>query len=295
MATLNKNNFLIWEGSFNDAPFSNVATDDSASMLITAAFVELQPLLNDISTYGINVLSFEFTLQDNLITLATWDSVTQKIKYFPPAGISPGVRLLKYRWRDNFGNLSNEATVSIDVQPRATAWRGDPSSYVCDNPGVTNGAGWGTLEKYYTDNNDLFLPHTTKPNDPVDPDFIAPVNDPIMCPLSSSTDNLNIFNFVSGSPEPTIIRITLNKSGGGTTVLNVLHRASNAQPRIVPIAPGLYTTIDVLVNDATGADLTLNPGSGGSGGGTQSIATASETKSFAAVTIGTNSELILTS
>ena len=183
MDPLNKNNFLRWTGSFNQAPFDANAVDDSVNMFVTGAQVVLYPLVNDVSTYGIALNTFEFTLQDNPLAPATFDSASKSVTYFPPVGVVPSVKTLKYKWKDFNGNESNEATITINVLARQTAWRGDPSSFACEMSGGvrTGNSLYETLERYYTDDDELYLPYETKPNTIGDPDYIAPVTDNLNC------------------------------------------------------------------------------------------------------------------
>lgn len=180
---LNKNNFLRWNGAFTPKPFSNIANNDAQSMVVSAASCVLYPLSNDESTFGIDPNTFQITEQDNLVNPAVWDASLLKVTYFPPSGVAVGNRTLKYNWKDTEGNLSNEATITINIQARPTSWRVYPDSFSCQmSGGVRTGNGqFDLLEKYYTDDNSTVFPLETKPNSPGDPNYLAPFPDPINC------------------------------------------------------------------------------------------------------------------
>lgn len=78
-----------------------------------------------------------------------------------------------------------ELSVAYD---RLTAWRGQAASAYClQTLGENNGyQGWTTIEKYYTDDNSLFSPSTTKSNVDTDPDYVAPIVNTTACPVTTS-------------------------------------------------------------------------------------------------------------
>lgn len=262
---LNKNNYLIWDGQFADAPFQTVVNGWVLSLVQGESYVEGQVLFDDFATYGINLSTFEFTVQDNPTTPATWDSVTGMVKYYPPAGVTPGLRYLKYKWKDNMGHDSPEGTITISVLARATAWRPAASSYQCQlSGGVNTGmAYYSLLEKYYTDNGTAYSPYTTKPNTVGDPDYVAPVADGATCPVPGSTISVNVWNFVD-VVGPYISRVRFDNGAG--TVVEIspdLHR-SDPQPVTFTVPSGTYT-VTVTVYDGNGFSVDI------SGGGTQLI------------------------
>lgn len=182
---LNKNNFLRWDGEFNSAPFTNTAMDDESSMTVINSFDDIFPLANDISTFGVDPNTLEITLQDNLVNPATWNPVTLAIRYYPPVGVTPSDKTLKYRWKDLEGNQSNEATIVVHITARTIWWRAHPPSFTCVLDGGSERTGYSMytlLQAYYPDNGATVTPLQTRPNDIGDPFYVAPLLDPIHCP-----------------------------------------------------------------------------------------------------------------
>lgn len=182
---LNKNNFLRWFGSFNVAPFDVLAVDDALDVTVFHDFVDIAILDNDIATFSIDPTSIVITLQDNIARPATWNPTTKLLRYYltdeSKAGMGDLSRVLKYTWKDVNGNVSNEATVTFTIIPREKAWRVLESSFSCelDEDGHKTGNGiYATLVQYYTDNEVNVVPTNEKDNDPDDPDYIAPAEDP---------------------------------------------------------------------------------------------------------------------
>jgi len=282
---LNRNNFLTWEGQFTDAPFENVTNGWVLSMVENDPFIEGAVLFDDISTYGINLDTFEFTLQDNPLNPATWDAATGLVKYYPPAGVTPGLRYLKYTWRDNAGNLSPEGTITISVLARPIGWRGAPASYQCELSGGNNtgDAFYGELEKYYTDNGQVFAPYTTKPNTIGDPDYIAPVGDAGMCPIPGSTRSVNVWNF-SDLPDAYIEKVTFDDGAGNVIEASPLLHAADGQPYSFAVPAATYT-VTVRVRQGSGQNLHLY---GGTGAGTQVVSGVLDDVVFSGFTPGTS-------
>lgn len=177
---LNKNNFLRWDGEFIKAPVTNTAVNDVASMFVNQTEKKILPLVNDISTLGVDLSSFEITQQPvGVILPSTWNLVTSEVTFYLPPGSSPGTKTIKYKWKDLIGNLSNEGTITITINPRLTGWRVYPPSGGCQ---IVSGEKTGffeydELEKYYTDNNTTVTPLVTKPNSPGDPNYSPPFED----------------------------------------------------------------------------------------------------------------------
>jgi hypothetical protein len=195
---LNKNNFLRWTGSFNAAVFSNSAVDDVASMPNNAASVDISILLNDISTFGINLSSILVTVQDNISRPATFNPATQKLTYYLPSGSVSGLRTIKYKWADVYGNMSNEATIRITVTARATAWRGQGTPTCVMSGGVRTGYSlYAILEQYYTDDNSAT--GVTKANVNTDPDYIPQALDPTNCSTATYLTRTLSFNATDSS------------------------------------------------------------------------------------------------
>ena len=298
MAILNRNNFLIWEGSFEPSPQMTQAIDDLVSAVQNAPLIEISPLLNDVATYGIDETSLLITLQTNLTTPATWDPVTKKITFYPNAGQGvEEIEVLKYKWKDTQGTFSNEAPISVNFTARPTGWRGYASSRVClqESGDNTGEAFFDQLEKYYTDDNTAFLPQELKTNVDTDPDYIAPVVDSISCPLPGATQDFKIYNFslpVRSNPAPIIKNITFFPDGGGFLSFSLNHKASDLQPRIIQVPTGLYPSIEVEVQYVPAAiNLSIEPGTGGSASQSQVAYTPGViplTMLFEDVTIGTD-------
>lgn len=190
MDSLNKNNFLRWTGKFNIAPFNAIARNDEVTIVKGQASVDILPLANDSATYGIAQNSLQITIQDNFENPAVWNSVTSKITYYLDPLTELGQRFIKYKWKDYNGNSSNEATVTINVVDRPTAWRVYPASFACVLDGGGNRTGYGAyslLEKYYPDTQVNVTPLTTKSNVSTDPDYVAPVIDQQRCSTQAYT------------------------------------------------------------------------------------------------------------
>jgi hypothetical protein len=115
MERLNSNNFLVWEGEFNEIPFSVIAPNDSKEEALEQGFAELFPLVTATATFGINFASFEILSGDNPDRPHLWDPITGTFIYYP----NPDTPLftpivLIYRFRDLQGNYSNNATLTIE-------------------------------------------------------------------------------------------------------------------------------------------------------------------------------------
>ena len=294
---LNKNNFLIWEGEFAPAPVIAQAVEDTVSLVVNAAYYDISPLLNDVSTYDIDPTSLLITFQSNPGNPATWDPITKKLRYYPLPFQAAGEFLaLKYKWKDVQGNESNEAEITLTFTERPTGWRGRASSRVCLlDTGVNNGqAMYLELEKYYTDDNSLFLPAEYKDNVDTDPDYIPEFTDLISCPLPAQDTDFKVYNLQNAVPIPTIVRIEFEKNGGGSYAFTIGHTFTHPQPRTFQIPAGLYDSITVFLSGAiVGGDLVLSPGSGGSGDEIVSIATSGQTVAFLNKTMGTDPILTL--
>ena len=129
MGRLNKNNFLIWEGGFDEAPFEVVANPDTATITENQNSVTISPFNNDFATYGIDASSFTVVTHDNPTNPPVWNATTQTLTYFLPTGQTSG--LVTYRFRDTLGNLSNITTITISQTARATGFIGyEPSKSV---------------------------------------------------------------------------------------------------------------------------------------------------------------------
>lgn len=297
---LNRNSPLIWEAvdGFIDAPHSETAVDDAVNIVVNAESLEIEPLLNDASTYGINASSLEITVQDNIVTPATWDATSGKITYYPPAGIVVGgARTLKYKWMDVLGHESNEATITITPTARSTSWRPLTSSRYCvTSSGSNTGmAAYTTLEKYYTDDNTAAAPAVTKPNTIGDPDYVAPSEDLLMCPLPSTTMELDLYVFANYNPDADefVMSVELQKTGGSNTIVYPYMTAADSQPLVIACETGAHDYIKVRVLNAAGRTLVFNAGTGGSGSGPLSVVTDDEIKTFATVTLGPDATITL--
>lgn len=249
---LNRNNYLIWEGEFTDKPTLVQAVDDAVNMSVGAVSVEIYPLLNDVATYGIDLNTFEFTVQDNLLKPATFDPLTKKITYYLPAGAAvDDVRVIKYRWKDTLAHQSNEATISITVIARATGWRGYASSLACvlDGGGHNTGeSAYGELEEYYLDDNSPVLPSSTKANDPGDPDYIAPTTNLIMCPLYGTDVDVRVYNLVAGIPYPPTIHEVNFYTAGHVLAFSFSPELKkvDSQPASCLVTAQTYETIEIV-------------------------------------------------
>lgn len=277
MAKLNDNNFLIWDGQFNNTPFDVIATNDAVNMVVNALSIDINVLVNDIATYGVDKPSLEITLQDNPAKLATYNQVSGIVTYYPPAGVQVGqVRQLKYRWYDKAGHVSNEGTINITITDRAFGWRGYGPSYRCLKDGDNNNTGQGfydTLEKYYTDNNTPYSPATLKNNTFGQADYIPASTDLTTCPLPSATVSLYVWNYIPNAPSITIDSVTFKKAGDPDKVYAVNNTGSvGFQPSQFQTQPdAVYDSMEVkmtIVNVAAAGEYNLlfTPGDGGGGG-----------------------------
>lgn len=308
MKQLNKNNFIVWQGNFAAAPFSVVANNDTVQITKGEPFLAIYPLINDAATYGINAESLEITFQDNVQKPAVWDSIAQKITYYLPAGAGYGTqRLLKYRFRDKAGNLSNEATITIGVAFAETFWRGLETSFSClkDSAGENTGLGsYATLEKVDSTTSTPVVPAEQKPNVEGDANYIAPFQT-ALCPLPEETLQMGFFNR-SNSGKDSILAISLFNGGEQVRGFFVdLFSTTKPQPKLVNVLPGHYDEMRVTVQIRSGInrELEFKPGAGGAGG---SFVTANPpvrdgsvqtiTVSFLNITFGTDyaGDLIMT-
>jgi hypothetical protein len=295
VSILNNDNFFQWLGEFEEAPFENIAVDDVAQVAENADSVDLSPLLNDTSTYGINPLSFQITLQDNPFQPATFNASTGVLTYYPPVGVVIGeTRTIKYTWTDINGAISNEATVSITIIARAKAWRGYGPSYQCNAPGE---AQYLQLEEYYTDDNESVVPAHHKPNVNTDPDYIAPAVDFAACPNPDlDPGTLYIYN---NSATVAILQI-LFKRVGQPDVAYVLNQSAGDTIRTIQVgdlaAP--YDEVQIQLGlpaggavSATGS-LSIEPAAGGSAADSTALVTLQTTYSLYNVSFPTGTSYI---
>lgn len=72
---------------------------------------------------------------------------------------------------------------------RNTAWRVKPDSYSCVMDGLnqTGYVQYTTLEQFYTD--DLSVTGITKPNEPSDADYVSPIFNDTLCPITAPVGN----------------------------------------------------------------------------------------------------------
>lgn len=277
---LNKDNFLIWEGlGFTDAPFDLQVNDDLASIAYNTTAVDIYPLGNDVASYGFNANSFEFTFQDNPNKIAAFDPVQKKVTYYPPSDVQPGeTRILRYKIRDTMGHESGEATISINIQERVTAWRAYQPSVSClldgkgDNTGMKS---YGQLEKYYQDNGAPVLLNSNpvlKDNVSNDPDYVPPVQDNISCPLPSQDVPFyawNAYTFFN------IVSIIFRNGGSPVHTFYPNFGSTQPQPLQLQVSGGNYDEIAIeLENVFSGpasATLSLQPGAGGSAPQSQNV------------------------
>jgi hypothetical protein len=206
MGRLNKNNFLIWDGDFDEAPFSVIANTDSVSMSALSSSVTIFPFQNDIATYGINPSSFTLVSYDNILNPPIWNQTNQSLTYFLADGATSG--LVRYRFRDTLGNLSNIADINISVTARATIWVGHEASKVClkdSNNNNTGQAFFNELREVYSDNGESVLPLSLKANTEGESDYIAPFSDSSCSTISGAT--YSIRNFTTNQEGGTIVGI----------------------------------------------------------------------------------------
>lgn len=252
MGILNKNNFLIWTGGFNNAPPLVVANNDTPQIKITDTQVEFYPMANDQATFGFNYASFEFTVQDYPGNPAVYDPVDHKVTYYKRPGVVVGdVLVLKYKFQDLLGNISNEGTISILVVLGPTGWRGHYPQ-VClldvDTDENTGYAFFEQLERYYLANNSVVLPLQLKDNVDGDVDFIPKNYDNIQCPLPTSNLLLQIFQNLLGNVI-TRIKLVNNTSLLSQDFTGLLYVDDSAsQPYQLYIDPGPPgSTFDVSI------------------------------------------------
>lgn len=272
-AQINKDNHLIWQADFFVAPLFVQANDDNVTIPINnTTGVQFDPFGNDYANYGFNFNSLEITQQDNPAQPATYDPVLHLITYYlPTTGVVAGsIRHLRYRWKDAAGNQSNEAQVDILVLDRPFGWRPRLASYLCeiDANGLNTGVGrYALLEKYYTDDGSLYVPFTTKANQPSDPDYVQPVPDPLSCPVGGGLlTDFFVYAFDLG------INFVSIQFGSAGLPIFINHGAGDPQPLQMQIAPGFYDQIIVnYFNQAPGFanNMDLNIAAGGSGSASQ--------------------------
>lgn len=201
MEQLNDNNFLIWKGAFNNVPAELEAVNDTIFMNIEEDFATLYPLDNDTSNYGIDYSSFAITYDDNPSRPARFNNGSGLFKYFPRLPLINGqTRLLRYKWKDIKGNLSNEATISILITNRPLGWRIVSESGYCivnSNLQNTGYVGYTQLERYFSDTNEAVSPPQVKKNISSDPDYLAPVFNETICPIGGTA---SVVQFITEKP-----------------------------------------------------------------------------------------------
>jgi hypothetical protein len=248
LSILTKENYHQWEGDFDPLPATLLAVDDVASMIINAGSIEIDPFVNDVSSLGINYDSLEITLQDNPLAIAIYDPVSRKITYYLPNDALAGqVRQIKYKWKDVAGTSSNEATISVTVLERATSFRPHTFSKECIKDGSGNNTGqsrYTALEKYYLDDGKALKPYFLVANVVSHPNYVAPVDDPVSCPIPAVAGNdfyVYVYNRDSilmtvqiGSMAP----YNLNLQGSDTGAYAVIQVPSGSQAVTLTINNG---------------------------------------------------------
>jgi hypothetical protein len=250
MGKLNRNNFITWDGEFSPKPFVVTAVDDFVSMGPNDSFINIPILDDDTATFGINESSINITQQANPLQPAEWDTSAKVIKFYPPKnGIYSieGTYVLKYKWKDKSGHLSNEALVTVIVTPRPTAWRGYAPSFSCLlSAGENTGYGqYAQLEQFYTDTNESVIPLALKANVVGDPDYLLEVYDVAACPLPTALQNMYVQNMATLG---TIQVITFLRAGDPDQRYFINLPANTGESRTIQVEGGTYDQIIVEVS-----------------------------------------------
>lgn len=252
MASLNLNNFLRWDGEFNDADFEVLAADDDAEVFENIKYVDIPILDNDSATFGIDETSIQITQQDNEIRPAIWDASSKLLRYYLPDAPDLGIHELKYLFYDTVGNISNEATINVNVLARATGWEGyEPSKSCTLSGGVNTGtSSYAQLVKIYLDDGTQVVPQVLKANTVGDPDYIAPADDFASCPLPTMTAQVRLYNTYT-DPAIKIERLEFQGLGGSPTVYFIEVRPF--EEKSIYVVPTTYTEIWVYGTSVTPA------------------------------------------
>lgn len=246
---INRNNMLRWNGSFTPAMVDNIAVADGPILLPSSDVSVTCPVLfNDSATLGINTESVTILSYSSPCQLpAEFDTVTNLLTIYRPVDPTVSSLTLTYQWADYCGNVSNTATITVNVLTAATAWVAYESSYYCVlntvNGQNTGFANWTQQVLTYSPSGTPVTPLTLRPNalSLGIADYIGDVLDPITCPSSAALNSpVNVSNFVNrptSYPQAFITITQLNVNYGGISPYD----GSSGFPNIVyacSIGPG---------------------------------------------------------
>lgn len=209
MARLNKNNFLIWDGFFDEIQISIIAVDDQVSGELNEKEIFISPLANDSATYGIDASSFIVLTHDNPAKPPLWNPTTRVLTYYPPENTQLENHVVTYRFKDSNGNPSNVGNIFITLLKPETYWKAFESSWRCiQGPeGNTGMLIYDQLQEFYLNTNSPVEPISLKSNSIEDPDYIAPVENLNQCPLQLSQGTYFINNYSRGFGNATVLNV----------------------------------------------------------------------------------------
>lgn len=242
-------------------PFQNVAFAKTATMVTGLSYVDVDVLTGATSTFGIDVNSVSAVVTSSP-TAATprWNAATQLLRIFRPGSGTPASMTVDYTFKDHLGNISNAATVTVDLTLLATDWRVYTPSVFClvdaysQNTGYK---GYNLLELYYTGSGVTYTPLTTKPNVVGDPDYVSPTIDTSACPLPSTGSVLLRNDTPAGGTPYYISRVVFHLTGQPDIDFNGL-TVNPGGTQLITLPSGIYTSLDVYHFHGTGGPFSVS-------------------------------------
>ena len=253
--SINKDNFLRWNGTFNPKPWSITPGFSVGNLFANQDFCVVNPFSGTMSaTLGIDTYSFEITRITNasfvdieLSSPCEYDGVSA-LKVYRPLDISVTVIVIFFKFTDILGNtIASSSFVQIGVSTIYVSWVSYPPSATCSLDAFGNNNGkleWSQLKLINTGTGTAISPLTLKDNVPSDADYIAPITDFITCPVIGVGDYspLVISNFSKNGSDP----------ANYITITNVFLSSSNLGPGGTPI------TLNINCNIAPGQSQRFN-------------------------------------
>jgi hypothetical protein len=206
--SLNRNNFLRFNGSFTKRNFSFSYSYSPQVLYANEDSIKFEALSTCTATNGIDTYSFKiirifnYTTGNPPIELAQypfWDGTTYLTTY-RPLDLTVLNYAIEFTFKDRMGNESPKYSLIIAVSAISVSWAVYPISTVCrlDSFGYNNGyQGWSQLKLVNSATLTDIVPLTLKDNVPSDPDYISDVQNYSLCPPPSTTgyNTLIIANF----------------------------------------------------------------------------------------------------
>lgn len=193
--SLNKNNFLRWEGVFTPKKFTMVS-DPVLSVNLYAneelcVCSSLSLIIPNVSN-GVDFTSLEIvgiknypSLVDiSLVSPPSWDSDSQLLTTYRPLDLTITQYIVQFIFTDILGNKSAVTNQLIEVSLVYTTWVQYPVSVGCIIDSLGNQTGykmWSQLQLINMTTSAPVVPIVLKDNSEGDPDYYPPVQDFSLC------------------------------------------------------------------------------------------------------------------